>query len=480
MDSKTNKTAGVTKRKKLNPPDQESDNPLPNWPRFLVIDGTDPDKPITKLSPFAISKGLKGLAGTLDNVKRLRNGQILVEATRRGQSDNLLQSKRLCDLPISVTPHRALNYKKGIMRCPDLRDCPTEEILENLKSQCVTDVKRIMATRDGIRSGTNTLILTFNLSQLPQSIKIGYLTVPLEVFVPNPLRCFKCQRFGHHKDRCQRSPACAKCGKTEHDETQCDKPLHCINCDGNHAAFSKNCSKWLQEKEIQHLKHTMNISFPEARQRVQIKEKSFASVVQSTQKTKKSISIQTDYTWPTSSHNPIRIPETTSTPHKQTIGTQTSNIKPTTTNIKSTPIKQPTTTSKPPTTTTKPPTTTTKSPTTTTKPPTTTTTHTKQPTSTTTTSKQPTTITKPTTKLPTTTKQLEANIKSIKFNNKPNKSRSRSRSRDCTTTHPQDPIATSNRYQGLQTEDENEGESMDTESVSIQSTEYTPKKLLPR
>ena len=246
-----------------------------------MIEGTDENHPLTKLSPFAIQKGLQGLAGVPKDVKRLRGGQVLVEVDKKSYSDNLLRSTKLVDCPIRVSAHRSLNQARGVMRCPDLRDCSLEEILENLQAQQVTDVKRISVTRDGERKPTNTYILTFNLPKLPTAVKVGYLYVPLEVYVPNPLRCFKCQQFGHHKDKCRRNPACAKCGKEDHDEANCDQPLHCVNCQGSHAAFSKNCPKWLEEREVQRLKHTLGISFPEARKRLQPTvpvQQSYASV----------------------------------------------------------------------------------------------------------------------------------------------------------------------------------------------------------
>jgi hypothetical protein len=281
----------------------------------LVIEGINNNSALSKLSPFAISKGLQGLAGTMKNVRRLREGQVLVEVDKKAYSDILLRSTKLAEVPIKVSPHRFLNTTKGIMRCPDLRDCSLEEILENLRSQMVSDVKRIMVTRDGERKPTNTFILTFDLPKLPNAVKVGYLNVPLEVYVPNPLRCFKCQQFGHHKDKCRKTEqVCAKCGKKDHAEVDCHLPLHCVNCQGAHAAYSKDCPKWREEKEVQRIKHTLNISYPEARKRVQPPQSStatYASVVGGGKKVKIStVSIQTELTWPLSSPTPIQLQQT--------------------------------------------------------------------------------------------------------------------------------------------------------------------------
>ena len=64
--------------------------------------------------------------------------------------------------------------------------------------QGVTDVRRITVRRDGIMKLTNTYVLTFNLPNLPTDVKIGFMQVKVDVYIPNPLRCYNCQVFGHH------------------------------------------------------------------------------------------------------------------------------------------------------------------------------------------------------------------------------------------------------------------------------------------
>ena len=316
------KTTPMDRGHKRTRPDSDSDTDCDivgdhSWPHFLVLQGTDDNFPLGKLSPFAIAKGLEGLAGVPKNVRKLRDGQVLVEVDKKCYSDNLLRSTMLAGCPIQVSPHKSLNTVKGVMRCSDLRDTPLEEIQEGLESQLVTDVKRIYVTRDGSKKPTNTFILTFSLVKLPKEVRIGYLNVPLEVYVPNPLRCFKCQQFGHHKERCQRPAVCAKCGGKDHDEADCGKQLHCANCQGSHAAFSKDCPKWQQEKEVQRLKHTLGISFYEARKRVVPEQKTYAAVAKESQKVStKSASVQTDLTWPLTSQNPKKV-ETSAVPTNQ-------------------------------------------------------------------------------------------------------------------------------------------------------------------
>ena len=71
-------------------------------------------------------------------------------------------------------------------------------IMEGMVEQGVTDVRRITVRRYGETKLTNTYVLTFNSPTLPTVVKIGFMQVKVDVYIPNPLRCYSCQVFGHH------------------------------------------------------------------------------------------------------------------------------------------------------------------------------------------------------------------------------------------------------------------------------------------
>ena len=185
--------------------------------------------------------------------------------SRQTTRTNLLKTTSFVQIPVKVSPHRTLNSKKGVIRCPDLKDCSDEEILEELSSQGITHLQRIHVTRNGNKIATGTFIVTFNRPVLPNAISVGYLKVKVQVYIPNPIRCFKCQRYGHFKSSCTHNEVCAKCGQTGHESEQCNNAPNCVNCSGKHAANAKDCPKWLEEKAIQKLKYEKNISYPEAK-----------------------------------------------------------------------------------------------------------------------------------------------------------------------------------------------------------------------
>ena len=104
-----------------------------------------------------------------------------------------------------------------MIRSRDLEGVIEEEICENLTSQGVVGVKRINIRRNNELVPTITLILTFNSPTLPNSVKAGYLNIPAVPYIPNPLRCFKCQKFGHGQNTCRSRLTCARCGQVDHD-----------------------------------------------------------------------------------------------------------------------------------------------------------------------------------------------------------------------------------------------------------------------
>ncbi|KAG1653063.1 RNA-directed DNA polymerase from mobile element jockey [Nymphon striatum] len=214
------------------------------WPRFLVIKAITENKssPLLKLSPFAIFKTIISIAGDEPkSVKRLISGDTLVETKTKHQTDRLLKAKDFFNIPVTVSPHGSLNYSKGVIRSRELKDCSESELLTELSSQGVTAVKKILITRNGQKITTGTIILTFNIPEPPKSIKAAYLNVSVDKYIPNPLRCFKCQKFGHHQTSCKHEAVCGRCGETNHTDDGCEKTPCCWNCRGYRSKYDEIC-----------------------------------------------------------------------------------------------------------------------------------------------------------------------------------------------------------------------------------------------
>ena len=121
----------------------------------------------------------------------------------------------------------------------------------------------------------------------------------------------------------------ARCGTEGHTDQSCELTIKCMNCGDDHMAYSRDCLRWTFEKQVQSIKVSQHLSYPEASKLITgpTPNKSFADIIkQSAKPQTKTISIQTDLHWPKNSASPIKIvlqkPTTIST---QTSSSQTSS-----------------------------------------------------------------------------------------------------------------------------------------------------------
>ncbi|GBM96712.1 hypothetical protein AVEN_1242-1 [Araneus ventricosus] len=168
-----------------------------NFDTFFIIKHiSGNDENFSNVSPFLVEKAITGSVGTVTSTKLMRSA-------------------------ISVQPHVTLNTSKGVITCGRLLNLSNEEITKELGGQEVKDVRAINIRRDGELMPTKHFILTFNTSRLPEYIKAGYVRCSVRPYIPNPLRCFKCQRFGHSKTNCRGTLTCARCAVAGHESTGC-------------------------------------------------------------------------------------------------------------------------------------------------------------------------------------------------------------------------------------------------------------------
>lgn len=134
--------------------------------------------------------------------------------------------------------------------------------------------------RDGQEQPSKHLVVTFEKHSLPTSVRAGYTYCRVKPYIPNPKRCYRCQRFGHSSRVCRSNEICAQYGSQQHVTDDCDQEAKCPNCEGRHPAYSRTCPCWKKEKEIQFLTVKENISYFEAKKRLSSNTKAlFAETV---------------------------------------------------------------------------------------------------------------------------------------------------------------------------------------------------------
>ena len=241
-----------TKLKKISTTNEQQ-----TFPKYLMASSTDDHKSLHRLNPFKLAKAIDSAAnGKIVNVTKLANNFLLLETNSAKQSQALLSTKSLEGIPVNITPHNSLNFTRGVIKTSDLQDMSEEDIIAELYSEGVIRCKRIKITRNSQIIQTNTYILTFNRLQLPSVINMGYLRVRVEKYIPSPLRCTKCQKFGHHFSKCRNHTAiCFRCSVPLPPPEVPGMSVQCNNCENNHPRPKcVNCG------EITHLppKHAQN------------------------------------------------------------------------------------------------------------------------------------------------------------------------------------------------------------------------------
>lgn len=196
---------------------------------------------------------------------------------------------------MEVREHSNLNFSKGVIYSNDLRGMDENVILIELKSQNVADVKKIFKKSGQDLVETGLIIITLATLNLPEHINIGYERVKLCPYIPYPLRCRKCLRFGHTTNSCTNNKICPNYAldfHLEEDDETCNNPITCVNCinndneDNKHNAMDKTCPVFLREREIQAIVSLEKVDRKRAvetyKTRHQNTQQTFSSVLKST------------------------------------------------------------------------------------------------------------------------------------------------------------------------------------------------------
>jgi len=246
----------------------------PENARYLAVRCVNENQSLLNVNPFIIKKVLDGqVDGDFDFVKKLRDGSLLVKVQFKSQVNDLLKLTQIHDLKVRVTIPVGPNTCKGVIFHRDLRTMDESEILENMKDQGVMDVNCMTKKDENVRTKTGLCFLTFASSKIPEYVYVGYERVQVRPYIQKPMRCNRCQKFGHTSLRCIDKDTdkftCGKCAGA-HDTTTCTgNPSKCANCGGPHQSGSAECSSLKKETEILAYMRGHDVSYREAKRKVE-------------------------------------------------------------------------------------------------------------------------------------------------------------------------------------------------------------------
>ena len=78
-----------------------------------------------------------------------------------------------------------------------------EEIKTNLKGGVLKNARRMQATREGVRKDSEYVVLEFEEEVIPKKVALRFMSYSVREYVPKPMRCYNCQRFGHIAKACK-------------------------------------------------------------------------------------------------------------------------------------------------------------------------------------------------------------------------------------------------------------------------------------
>ena len=232
-------------------------------PTMVII--TSPDVKLARINPIKIAKALNSIGKDLiKNVSKNNQGGITVRCYNAAQAKQLMTITKLDQWTVNTTYAKSEIQCKGVINgiSTDISD---DEILSACKKQGVFVVKRLMKKRNGTLEKSLSICLTFNSTNLPAKIQIGYEMFLVKPYIPPVIRCFNCQRLGHVANNCRSFTRCVRCGGS-HNYDQCQQKdnVKCCRCGERHSSAYGGCNTIKRERKIQGIRVSYNISYADA------------------------------------------------------------------------------------------------------------------------------------------------------------------------------------------------------------------------
>lgn len=219
-------------------------------------------------NPIQLTKSINKLLGEVKNAKVLRSGALLIFCRNKKQQEKAIELNRIDGKRIKciLTGNKALI--RGVITGIPV-NVTEEQIRDNVTGAKVLEVKRLKTTRNGEKCNSLSVMIKFDEAKLPSKLYIGYMSYEVRPYIPPPLRCFKCQRYGHVAAVCKGKQRCGRCSG-EHEYGKCGEgvKLKCCNCGGEHSSAYRGCEASKRAMEVQRVRSLQGITYAEAVKKV--------------------------------------------------------------------------------------------------------------------------------------------------------------------------------------------------------------------
>ena len=164
-----------------------------------------------------------------------RNGQRVIHCTDQDSAAFVDQLRRLDGKPARFQPFIPTNKRRF-----DIPGFPLDVPLDAIRFDGLEKAERIQ------KNGRPTMSVLVHVSKTPpaQVLVPNHTPFSIRSYLPEPERCYRCQRWTHHAKHCRERLRCFYCGG-EHTGRDCRRaegdPVTCVNCGGSHPPNYKGC-----------------------------------------------------------------------------------------------------------------------------------------------------------------------------------------------------------------------------------------------
>jgi hypothetical protein len=232
-------------------------NNCPDFPEHLKITFDAKDRP--DICPYTLREELRSITGRpVLNLTTSGEESFTIRVDTKLQSDALLAKTSMCQKTCTISPHPTFSTSSGLIYIENLPKEQADEFITELVQyeDCVRDA-RIAKFITPRKNTTTALMLNFNCPTPPKYLDIPFLDAKTKVnpFVRRPMRCYKCQKYGHTRDNCSGRQRCSHCAQEGHDRRE-DAQLcpsegpRCFYCEENgHSTGHKDCPQDQKERD---------------------------------------------------------------------------------------------------------------------------------------------------------------------------------------------------------------------------------------
>jgi hypothetical protein len=228
---------------------------------------------LAKTNPLLVKAMIDVCVEEQVKILKLADGGLKVLCESRADAMNLVKSCVFSDA--KRTTHKVFAtllektvFCKGIIFGVDV-DITDEDLKTNVLSPYEEVVASVLRIKNRSGEALPHVILSFEGKDLPEYVMIGYSRFNVKPYVPRPIRCFRCQQYGHMANACRGGMKCPVCAE-DHSYADCHNKgsPKCAQCGEKHSVSFKGCSKYVQAVAVSKVRSVEKLSYSQALKRV--------------------------------------------------------------------------------------------------------------------------------------------------------------------------------------------------------------------